>query len=1314
MELLRASLIFLALLAPSPGASAPALPASAAPATTSIAGSVIDPDGRTLGGAAVILRWSARVQPEYTFQASTVCDREGRFVFAGLPSGIGEARIAAHVPGRSLATAAEGLPVDLAPAARSLTVVAEPGSVLRVSFRVPAGLPPAEGALTMDKAERWVPFGAGEALLTGLPSGSLGIKYHTEVYGGGVFFLQMSSGRSKDTVIDLGRPDWIEGKVVDAHGSPVSGVLFRAENAFRGMGSRTGVDGIFRLRRPRAGALHVHFRDPRFRDTLLVLGGAGRNGRGAGEGPIEVRLDPGAGPIVGKVSPFEGRPEACLVIARPVDARLGAPARPRWPGGETRLAAPGGDGEFRVSGLASEAYRVRVECPGANLAEDTALPGSALKPARLGPARGLAGRVVRRVDGSAVAAFMFKAQGFRSECPEAALRDGEARGDSLGRFSLPARHEGGSWVCAAAPGLAPACRGVPAGDTAPALVELERGLVLRVRALALGAAGDTTPLMGARVRLRRVGCRAMAWSGETDSAGRFAAEDLAPGEYAVDVREGGRLPFRKSVDLVSDSGLDAILPEGAVLAGTLLGSDGRPPRGLRVLARPVWPSDPGCPGGIVEGPVGPDGSFRLAGLGNCPVTLAAAATRSRHAPFLPLWRADGVRPGREPLAMVLPPARAWEISAVSAGLPLPGDAEVHILLPPASDSLPGEVLGHSLGRSTFRGTYAFNAYAGVRYVAVVSARGYRERADTVVIPPGDEPFETRIEIPAWPALRGRVETAATAETPATAATAATAATPAGIAGLRVSGPRGTSAETDAEGRFRLEGLPPGPAALAIHDGEGRLIWAGHSGRGSGGGEEDVIPLSDTSVEISGLAVDAEGRPAAGAALLIRRREAREEGERISADGRGRFALRLPPGAWLACPEDPSLACTRVRPGAADTAKVRMSQGTRKVTVACKLPMPTPLPGGAVLIGPAGPLFPSESRDGDLLHPVASFRGVPAGRHEVHAAAFIPAGAPAGTPGPATLWWSSAFVDQGAELGPPGPGVLVTALDPQGKPLRGVGIRFLPREGQPGIAAGIVGTAGTAGTAGRAWGEAEGWQPPAAVLAGTDAAGTLLCLGVQPGRYWIYASHATHAAAPLAWDLPKANAAAVNLTLSPASPIRLKVTYLGQVVAGASAEVFDTLGNRAAPPAAGRDGELLECGSFAPGRYRVAVAAPGLGRQVRVAEVSRGVEANLEAALPASGWLEVVGQGLEDKVFYLKDANDKRVSLIRQAEMPPLGHDGRPGTSRLFHGIVPQRYQLWMEGGRLGLGEVEIKPAALTVVDVGRLERVRVALPARRG
>lgn len=1233
-----------------------------------------------MGGAAVILRWSTRIQPEYAYQATVACDGEGRFVFAGLPIGMGEARIAAHVPGKPLATVAEGVPVDLARGAALPPTVVEPRSLLRVSFRVPAGLPPAEGALTVDREERWVPFAAGEALLTGIPAGSFGVKYHTEAYGGGVFFLALAEGAGKDTVIELGKPGWTEGKVVDARGSPVAGALYRAGNAFRGMASRTGPDGVFRLRRSGSGKALVQFRDPGFGDTALSLG------REAAGQAIEVRLDPGAAPIVGQVRPIAGRPEACLVEASPLHARKAAPAGPRWPGGEVRRAAPGPDGRFVVRGLASETYRIRVECPGANLAEDTALPGAALRPILPGPARALEGRVVRKAGGAPVAAFVFRSLGLRPESPEAALQDGEPRADSLGRFTLSARHEGGTWVCASAPGLAAACRRVAAGDSAPALLELERGLVLGLRALAARASGDTVPLAGARVRVRRADCRAVTWTGETDSAASLSVQDLGPGEYAVEVRDGDRLPFRATADLVSDSVLTAVLREGSVLSGILLGADGRPPRGLRVLARPDWPSGPACPPGIVESPVGPDGSFRLAGLGNCPVTLGAAALRSRRTPFLPLWRADGLRPGGEPRSFSLPQARAWEITVLSGGLPLPVDAEVHILLPPASDSVPGEVLGHPVGRSDFRGTYTLTAYAGVRYVAVVSARGYRERADTVVIPPGGDPFETRLELPAWPGLRGRI----VGPGPAV-----------GMPGLRVRGPRGASAETDAEGRFRLDGLPPGPAALRVRDEAGRLLWAGLAG---GGHEEEDIPLSDSLVGISGLAVDAEDRPVSGAAVTLRRREAGDEVERILSDHRGLFSLRLPAGAWLACPEDPALACTRVRSGAAEPARVRMAQGSRKITVAYKLSMPLPMTGGAALLGPAGPLFPAESRDGDLLPPVATFRGVPPGRHEIHAAGYRPAEGPA----PAVLWWSSASVDGSSELGAPGPGVTVTARDPEGRPLRGVGIRFLPRGDDPAHPARRAGS--TAG----AWGEAEGWQPPAAVLSGTDAAGSLLCLGVRPGRYWIYASHPYHATAPLAFDLAKGSAESVSLTLAPGSVIRVKVTNQGRSVSGARVEVYDSLGNRAAPPAGGRDGDLMECGSFAPGRYRVAVAAPGLGRQARVAEVSPGVEANLEAALPASGWLEVVGEGLEDKVFYLKDADNRIVSLIRQAEAPPFGHDGRPGGSLLFHGIAPERYQLWMEGGRQGLGEVEVRPAALTVMDVGRLERARVALPARRG
>jgi hypothetical protein len=88
--------------------------------------------------------------------------------------------------------------------------------------------------------------------------------------------------------------------------------------------------------------------------------------------------------------------------------------------------------------------------------------------------------------------------------------------------------------------------------------------------------------------------------------------------------------------------------------------------------------------------------------------------------------------------------------------------------------------------------------------------------------------------------------------------------------------------------------------------------------------------------------------------------------------------------------------------------------------------------------------------------------------------------------------------------------------------------------------------------------------------------------------------------------------------------------------------------------------------------------------------------------------------LEGKIFYLKEGSGKVTALVRQAENPPLGRDGTPGGSLLFHGIPPASYQLWMEGGRRGLGEVLVQPAGLTVIDVGRLEKVRMALPAGRG
>lgn len=1244
-------------------------------------GLVVDPDGKPASGAALILRFATRLDPDYTVQSMTMADREGRFRFEGLPPDACEARVAAHLPGKALATHGEGIPAPLSGADR-MKIVLEPGSTLRVSFRVPAGLPPAEGAVALEKEERWTPFGASEAVLTGLPVGPLGIKYHSETYGGGVFFTVMGAGQAKDTVIDLVRPDWVEGRLIDGDGSPVAGALYRAENAFRGMPSRTGGDGMFRARRSRSGPMQIHFHHPGYRDTVLAVardaaGGARAVTAMSPRAPLELRLDKGAPAIAGKAVPAAGNPSACLVTARPQAQRKSAAGRGRWIGSELRRAVPDAAGDFALRGLDAETYRIRLDCPGSNLWEDTAAPGAVLRPISVGPAQALAGKVIAREDGAPVPRFALRVSGLRPENPEAVLQDDTLRSDSLGGFSVFPRFEGNNVVCASAAGFAPACRVLAADDSLPAVVELERGVNLKVRALAAGGTGDSAALPGSRVRVRRAGSKSPGWSGDADSSGEFRLADLARGEYVVDVREGGRMPWRRTVEISGDASVEAGLAAGAAISGTLLQWNGKAPRGLRLFAKPEWPSGAGCPAGIAESPVKPDGSFALAGLGTCPVTLGVAAAWSRSTPFLPLWRLDDVMPGGGPLEIRLPQARAWEISVVSGGLPLPVEAEIHFLLPARSDSLPGEPLGHPLGKVAFRGTYAVNAFAGTRYVIVVGARGYREGVDTVVVPPGEDAFETRIELAAWPELRGRVA--------------------GGKAGWKISGPTGVSSDLDAEGAFRLAGLPPGPSSLALRDDRGRLLWVG---AGSSGNAENVITPADSIESLDGASLDQGGRPVAGAVIVIRRREAPEEVERVVTDGQGRFHLEVPAGSWLACPEDPALACTRLSPGkdSGSQARVRFIPGTRKATVMFKLPMPLPMRGSAALVGVGGAIPALETRDGEMLHGAASFRSLPEGRLDLHAAAY--------SPSPAALYWASGPVEGAvAEFGDAGPAIAVSASDSSGLPIKGVAVRFIPR----------VGVSPGRGAPGRAWGEAEGWRPPSLALFGTDATGTLRCLGVQPGRYWVYAFHPAYACAPVAWETGKAASPALALVLKPGSPIRVKVTHGGHPVAGARVEVFDTLGNRAAPAAGGqRDGDLLECGAFVPGKYQVAVAAPGLGRLVRAAEVGPGTEANLEASLPASGWLEVIGEGLEDKVFFLKDSNNKVTSLVRQAENPPLDGDGIAGGTLLFHGILPERYQVWMVGGREGLGEIEIRPGSLSVLSVGKLGRIRVALPARRG
>jgi hypothetical protein len=872
--------------------------------------------------------------------------------------------------------------------------------------------------------------------------------------------------------------------------------------------------------------------------------------------------------------------------------------------------------------------------------------------------------------------------------------------DSLGRFTILPRFEGVSAVCASAPGHAPACRLVAPGDTLPVELRLQRGLSLAVRPVEASSGGAAVP--DARVRIRRADTRAPGPGGAPGGDGLFAARDLARGVYTVDVRAPGRLPFRTVIDLGRDDTLEAVLPPGAGLHGSLLDWRGRPARGLRILAKPAFPAGPACPDGITESAVSAGGSFVLDGLGDCSVTLGVALAYSKAAPFLPLFRKDGIRPGAEPLGIRLPEPRDWEIIPVSAGMPIGAEAEIHVLLPPDPDTGPGEALGHRMGRSSFRGRFTVPAYVGVRYVAVLEAPGYRGRVDTVVIPPGEDAYETRLEMESWPGMRGRIAGATGWPGAGPAAGSPAPAAP-GYGGWTVQGPGGSRVPVATDGTFRIEGLPGGPAHLALRDGEGRLAWAGAAL--AGGGEASIAPEGRPGW-LEGLGVDGQGRPVAGAAVILRRRESPEVLDRSVTDGLGRFRFLAPPGAWLACPEDAALPCTRLGGSAASKAagatapdRVVFAASARKVTVSFALPIPAPLRGTAVLMGPAGHAPSMEMRGGEALLPTGTFTVAASGRHGLLAAAYRPS--------PATLYWGARDLENDSlsvRMGSADPAVTVTAADPSGRPLAGVGIRFLPRPDPRRPATPPA----------PPWGEAEGWAPSVASY-GTDASGALQCLGVGPGNWWVYASHATHARAPLEWAAGAAAGDAIALVLAPGSPIRVKVTHGGFPIAGARAEVFDSLGNRAAPAAeASGDGNLLECGAFPPGRYRVAVSAPGLGRLVRTAEVGEGGEANLEASLPAAGWLELLGEDLEDRVFYLRDRNNLVTPLERRAELPPLRPDGTPGGSLLFQGIVPDRYQVWMEGASKGLGEVEIKPAGLTVLDVGRPGKVRMALPARRG
>ena len=321
-----------------------------------------------------------------------------------------------------------------------------------------------------------------------------------------------------------------------------------------------------------------------------------------------------------------------------------------------------------------------------------------------------------------------------------------------------------------------------------------------------------------------------------------------------------------------DLGRVALVPAAGV-AGQVVDAAGRPIAGAAVFRvlhlRPAHEMADELREEEPETRTGADGRFVLSGLAaGTPLHLLVTAPD-----FLPAT-ARGIRPPTpQPLLFRL------EAGASLAGRvlddeerPVPG-AEIEIAWQP---TVPGRELpaGPAVTKQTTADGDGRFAVPGLRagvVVLAVDARGFvalRDVTATVPLPPGEE-VTVRLERGAT--LEGRVVTTEGEPVPETRILAGPAA---GVA--------------DAEGRFRVEGLAPGP----------QLVEARHPHYGRRERQVSVEPgtnpvefVFEAGQEVSGRVVDRAGTPVAGAAVRLASTTARDLRRFAArADAGGAFLL----------------------------------------------------------------------------------------------------------------------------------------------------------------------------------------------------------------------------------------------------------------------------------------------------------------------------------------------------------------------------------------------------------------------------------------
>jgi protocatechuate 3,4-dioxygenase beta subunit len=668
--------------------------------------------------------------------------------------------------------------------------------------------------------------------------------------------------------LPAGRPRPFE--VVDAAGKPVAGALISTDDGPLG---ETDEQGRLTLSIPDGDSL------PRLGLTAATADGrsgeiaqAERPGAPAtgSDVPVRFRLGAPARPVEGRVLDRQsGQPLAGAYVWALEDP--GAFVRADGKGGY-RIAAPGAP---RLA-AAAEGHLSALE----ELAASRSGPSFALAPVTR-----VEGRVVDGA-GSPVAGTDVSAR----LTPERGAHAGgwvNARSDTAGRFTLRRIALGSALhLKATHPDFAPAELDLPA--PAPRIVRPELRLVLRPGRRLYGQVVDGAgrPVAGAELALLP------ASTGDLGSAradlrrttsgpdGRFNLSGLGLGRFALRVRARGFAPARQDgIEIPAGAGgvdLGRVpLAPGAALRGQVSDPAGRPVGGAAVAIVPHEDGDrfdfffdTATGETKIATQTGADGRFVLSEIAADRVDI-----RVSREGFLPVSLLDRPVPAPAPLAITLTPAGRLSGRVVDErGKPVPA-----VLL-----SLEGEGFDASAS-SDPEGRFAFPVVPAGHPTVRALLRGYLPSfLGPLDVVAGRELSGLEIVLERGASIEGRV-----VAPDGSGAPGAQVSTPLAAALLHHRRDGEIRVEADADGRYLLSGLPPGP----------RSITADRRGFARAVGSLDVRPGANhldlqlgEGFAVTGRVFGDDGEPLPGVEVALVARDAEATLRQAVSDESGAFGF----------------------------------------------------------------------------------------------------------------------------------------------------------------------------------------------------------------------------------------------------------------------------------------------------------------------------------------------------------------------------------------------------------------------------------------